>query len=66
MGKEKPCNGRPGYFIGKGDMLQPRIPAKPPIFSMVPTWTNFDLARLISTLIQLKNIRKCGKNDGDG
>jgi hypothetical protein len=44
--KEAP-NGRPKYFIGKEDTLQPRVLAKPPTFSVAPTKTNYDLAKLI-------------------
>jgi hypothetical protein len=38
--------GRPRYFIGKEDIIQPKILAKPLTFITWPTSTNFDLAKL--------------------
>jgi hypothetical protein len=39
--------GRPRYFIGKEEILQPKILAKPSILLTIPTGTNYDLAKLI-------------------
>jgi hypothetical protein len=44
--KEAP-KGRPRYFIGKVDTLEPKILAKPSTFITLPIGTNFHLTRLI-------------------
>jgi hypothetical protein len=42
--------GDPGTYMGRGDTLQPRILAIPPISSTMPAGTNYDLAMLILNL----------------
>jgi hypothetical protein len=44
--KEAP-KGRPRYFIGKDDTVQPKILAKPSMLLIKLTGTNYDLAKLI-------------------
>jgi hypothetical protein len=44
--KEAP-KGRPRYFIGKYETLQPKILAKPSTLLIKPTRTNSELAKLI-------------------
>jgi hypothetical protein len=39
--------GRPRYFIGKDDTLQPKILAKPSTLMTLPIGASFDLAKLI-------------------
>jgi hypothetical protein len=58
-------NGRPRYFMGREDALQPLILANPPTSSMAATGTNSDLVKLISTPRQLQSIRKGNTNDKD-
>jgi hypothetical protein len=40
-------NGRPRYFIGKEDTLQPKRLVRPSALMTLPTGTNSDLARSI-------------------
>jgi hypothetical protein len=40
-------NGRPRYFIGREETLQPKMLARPSMLMTLPMGTDFDFARLI-------------------
>jgi len=44
---KKAPKGRPRYFVGNQETLQPKIPAKPSMLLIKPTRTNSNLAKLV-------------------